>query len=44
MFAMHNIALFFPIFKISRSNEEFERRVDGGLEGEMVTAEVEEEW
>ena len=40
---MHIITIFFPIFYISRSNDEFERQVDGGQEGEMVTAELEEE-
>ena len=48
---MHIIALFFPIFLISRSNDEFERRVeferrddDGEPEGGIVVAELEEEW
>ena len=41
---IHIIALFFSIFKISRSNDEFKKQVDGGQEHEMVMAEVEEEW
>ena len=47
---MHIMALFFPIFLISRSNDEFERRVeferwddDGKPEGGIVVAELEEE-
>ena len=48
---MHIIILFFPIFLISRSNDEFERWVeferrddDGEPEGGIVVAELEEEW
>ena len=48
---MHIIALFFPIFLISRSNDEFERwgeferrGNDGEPEGGIVVAELEKKW
>ena len=51
MFVMHIIALFFPIFETSSSNDEFERwgeferqGDDGEPEGGIVAAELEEEW
>ena len=50
MFAMHSIALFFPIFQTSRSNDEFERQGEFGRqgdddkpEGRIVAADLEEE-
>ena len=47
MFAMHIIALFFPFFKTSRSNDKFKRRHEFGRQGDdggpAGMAELEEE-
>ena len=41
---MHIIALFFPIFKISRSSDDKKREEEGDVDVEVEVYEVGEKW